>query len=219
MARIYVFSDEAGNLDFNRKQGASLWFILGSVTLHDTSIGDELLTLRRELAWQGVALDSTFHATEDLQIVRDEVFRLLQTKDFRIDYTVIEKPKTMPHLQVDKERFYKQASFMHFKYVAQGIAGWQDELLVVAASIGTKKRRRAMRMALEDVVAQSASFCSNYQAAFWPAESDPCLQVADYVTWAAQRKYERGDVKSYDLINDKIVTEFEPFRSGPKTYY
>src|SRR6266511_2707328 len=130
MARVYVFADEAGNFDFTLKQGASRWFILGSVTLYDPSLGDRLLTLRRELAWQGVALDSTFHASEDLQIVRDEVFRLLQKETFRIDYTVVEKRKTMPHLQTDKDRFYKQTWFMHFKYVARGIAHRSDELLV-----------------------------------------------------------------------------------------
>jgi len=219
MGRVYVFGDEAGNFDFDLKQGASLWFILGSITLYDPSVGDRLLALRRELAWQGVALDSTFHASEDLQIVRDEVFRLLAGEAVRIDYTIVEKRKTIPRLQRDKERFYKQTWFMHFGYVARGILSTKDELLVVAASLGTKKGRRAMRMALEDVVNQSAAFCSNYQAAFWPAESDPCLQVADYVTWAAQRKYEQNDTRPYDLIKDKVATEFRPFDAGTTYYY
>ena len=58
MARVYVFSDEAGNFDFSLNLGATRWSILGSVTIHDPSIGDRLIALRRELAWQGVALDS-----------------------------------------------------------------------------------------------------------------------------------------------------------------
>ncbi len=219
MARVYVFADEAGNFDFTLTQGASRWFILGSVTIHDPSIGDRLLALRRDLAWQGVALDSSFHATEDLQIVRDEVFRFLQGEAFRIDFTVVEKRKTMPHLQADMERFYKQTWFMHFNYVAKGIARKADELLVVAAWLGTKKRRKAMRNALEDIVDQAAWWCHNYQAAFWPAESDPCLQVADYVTWAAQRKYEQQDERSYNVIKDKVRTEFRPFDAGDTYYY
>jgi hypothetical protein len=68
----------------------------------------------------------------------------------------------MPHLR-DMERFYKQTWYMHFKYVARGIAKKADELLVVAAWIGTKKRRKAMRIALEDVVDQSAWWCKSYQ--------------------------------------------------------
>jgi len=97
MERVYVFADEAGNFDFSLKQGATKWFILGSIMTDDPSIGDRLLALRRELAWQGVALDSTFHATEDLQVVRDEVFRFLSGENFRIDCTLMEKRKTMPH--------------------------------------------------------------------------------------------------------------------------
>jgi hypothetical protein len=30
-----------------------------------------------------------------------------------------------------------------------------------------------------------------------PHMSDPCLQVADYCTWAIQRKWERGDERSH----------------------
>jgi hypothetical protein len=76
-----------------------------------------------------------------------------------------------------------------------------------------------MRNALEDIVDQSAWWCSNYQAAFWPAESDPCLQIADYITWAAQRKYEQQDERSYNVIKDKVRTEFRPFDSGSTYYY
>jgi hypothetical protein len=92
--------------------------------------------------------------------------------------------------------------------------------LVVAASLWTKKRKKAMRAALEDVVWQSAwQKTLNYQVAFWPCDSDPCLQVADYCTWAVQRKYEIEDTRSYDLISNNIRTEFRPFDMGTKTYY
>jgi hypothetical protein len=138
MARFYVFADEAGNFDFSRRQGATSWFVLGSVTLDDPTIGDRLHALRRDLAWQGVGLGSTFHASVDLQIIRDEVFRILGGESFRTDFTIVEKRKTMPHLQ-SEERFYKQTWYLHFKYVAKGVAKKADDLLVVAASIGLKK--------------------------------------------------------------------------------
>ena len=118
----------------------------------------------------------------------------------------------------DKERFYKTAWYLHFKYVAPRItSSVSDELLVLAAQIGTKKRRKAIRFAISDVVGQTTD-CS-WEVAFWPAGSDPCLQVADYCCWAIQRKYERADVRSYDLISDKIASEFQPFSIGPTTYY
>ena len=71
--RKYVFADEAGNFDFSDKDGASLFFILATVTADSPDVGDDLLKLRRTLAWDGIALESNFHATEDAQAVRDQV--------------------------------------------------------------------------------------------------------------------------------------------------
>lgn len=218
MSRVYVFGDEAGNFDFRVGHGASKFFIVGSVTMADCDAGERLLDLRREMAWQSVALDSTFHATEDSQIVRDEVFQLLQGLDFRIDATVVEKRKAQPHLHKNSEYFYKLAWHMHFKYVAPRIVKSRDELLVVVASIGTKKRQKGVRLGIADVINQSAPV-SRWEVAFWPANSDPCLQIADYCTWAIQRKWEKGDERSYDLVKDKIVSEYDIFKWGSTYYY
>ena len=163
-----------------------------------------------------MALESTFHATEDPQAVRDQVFNLLTRHDFRVDSTIIHKRKTIPRLQADHERFYKQLWFLHFKYVCPRVTRGFDDMLVVAAQIGTKKRRKAIRYGIADVVNQSAG--CNWEVAFWPADSDPLLQVADYCCWAIQRKYERDDTRSYDLISDKVRSEFQPFRNGAVRY-
>ena len=216
--RKYVFADEAGNFDFSDKGGASKYFILTTVTAESTAAGDALLSLRRDLAWDGVALESNFHATEDPQAVRDQVFQVLQQHDFRVDATIFEKRKTQPSLAQNTERFYKTAWYLHFKYIALRIAqSIDDELLVIAAQIGTKKRRKAMRVAISDVVQQSTN--CDWEVAFWPADSDPCLQVADYCCWAIQRKHERQDGRSYDLIKDKISSEFQPFANSTQVFY
>ena len=146
--RKYVFADEAGNFDFSTKNGASQFFILTTVTADSPDVGDDLLTLRRDLAWDGIALESNFHATEDAQAVRDQVFGVLVDHDFRIDTTILEKRKTKQRLAEDKERFYKTAWFLHFKYVAPRITATSSELLVIAAQIGTKKWRKSVRLAI-----------------------------------------------------------------------
>lgn len=50
-------------------------------------------------------------------------------------------------------------------------------------------------------------------------ESDPCLQIADYCTWAIQRQWERNDTRSTDLIKDKIKTQFDVWGRGETYYY
>ncbi len=54
---------------------------------------------------------------------------------------------------------------------------------------------------------------------FWPSATDPCLQLTDYCTWAIQRKWEKGDSRSYDMIKNRITYEYDMFRKGTSYYY
>jgi hypothetical protein len=213
---LYVFADEAGNFDFSRGQSATRYFILSTVTSRHCGAGDALLALRRDLGWRGVHLDRVFHASEDPQSVRDEVFALLATLDFQVDATTLEKPKAQPHLRTEAS-MHKMAWYLHFKYLAKRMHR-SDRLFVGAASLGTKKARGAMHSAIDEV-AKKLSPCRSHRVAFWPAESDPCLQVADYCTWAIQRKWERNDDRSHVLIKDKIGSEFDAWAPGQTLYY
>jgi len=49
--------------------------------------------------------------------------------------------------------------------------------------------------------------------------ADPCLQIADYCAWAIQRKWERQDLRSYDLIRAKIRSEYDLWAKGTDYYY
>lgn len=214
-----MFADESGNFDFSTGRGASKYFIVTTVSTGDFAPGDALLQLRRQLAWERHDQKTPdFHASEELQAVRDRVFDELSRFAFRVDTTVIEKRKVYPHIAADQVRFYKTAWYLHFKYIAPRIAKEGDELLVISASLGTKSRREAFRGAVEDVVAQ-VSPAADWRTVSWAAASDPCLWVADYCAWAIQRKWESGDPRSYDLIRDKIATEFDAFARSTRVYF
>ena len=168
--------------------------------------------------WLGTAFSWSRISTQ-VKIPKPSAIRcssFCKTIGFGLIQQFLEKRRTIPRLQADKERFYKQAWYLHFKYVAQCAVSPKDELLVVVASWGTKGRRRAIKLGLEDVVAQVTS--CDWRVAFWEAHSEPCLLVADYCSWALQRKHERGDARSYDLIKDKVSSEFKPFEKGNSWY-
>jgi hypothetical protein len=218
MADRYIYADEAGNFDFSTNQGASKYFTLATVVLEPSVVGPSITQLRYDLAWRGLGLDTRFHATTDAQAVRDEVFRCIDQHALRVDATIFEKRKAQPHLQ-SEQGLYKMAWFQHLKYVAPRIASREDRLFVVAASVGTNKRKRGLlHAAVHDVVFQ-VSPCASYRVAFWPAASDSCLQVADYCTWAVQRKWELNDPRSYDLMKGALGSEWEVWRSGDTYYY
>jgi hypothetical protein len=219
MSDLFVFADEAGNFDFSRNVGASRYFILTTVTLTDPLAGAELLRLRHRLLAEGAGPDrGDFHAAEDQQAVRDRVFAVLAPQTFRVDCTLLEKSKAMPHVRSSNARFYKVAWFYHMKHVAPLIAGPGDLLAVVGASLGERKKQKAFRAAILDVAFQT-SRAAKTQVACWSASCDPCLQIADYCSWAIQRKWERGDTRSYGLIAAKIASEYDLWAGGTTHYY
>ncbi len=222
MSRLHVFGDEAGDLVFKTPgNGVSRYFMIGTITLEDCSVGEKFLALRRELAWEGTLLDQ-LHATSDRQHVRDRAFELIAATDLRFDATILDKRKAKDDLRRDPFYFYKLAWYLHFKYVASKIAGPNDELLVVASSLQIKRKRKSTKAGVHEAITEVVNQVSptvTCHCAFSPAATDPCLQVADYLTWAIQRKYESEDTRSYDLIEHLIKSEFEPFKRATKRFY
>lgn len=215
--RVHVYGDESGNFDFSDQEGASRYFILTTVVMGDHGIEAELMDLRRQLAWEGESLANGFHATNDKQRVRDRVFAVLGRHDFRVDSTILEKRKVNPQLRTTEARFYGFVWYAHLTGLVPALTSVSDELLVIAASIGTG----AMRAALQLEVGLAEGCAAGpvvMQAIMWSAATNPMLQVADYCAWALHRKWERADTRSYDLIRNRIASEYDVFHNGTATY-
>lgn len=217
MPRLYLFADESGNFDFSPGRGASRYFILTTVALADTTSGDALLALRRELAWDGVGLDTEFHATTDAQAVRDRVFTAIGAHHFVVHATVVDKRRVPPNLRATDLVLYGHAWALHLARVLPDVASSGDQLLVVGASIGTRRRRAAFRDAIARAVAEHSGV--ECRVASWEAASDPCLQLADYCSWAVQRWWEGGDPRARTAIADRIAGEYLPYGPDSTAYY
>jgi hypothetical protein len=221
VARRYVFADEAGDLEFARKPNVSKYFIVCVVRTDSCQIGNDLLDLRRQLIWDKLPVKDHFHCSHDKQVVRDRVFDLIRKMDIRVYAQVMEKSKAMPQYAQDHARFYKLGWFYLLKFTAGRIVEKDTELMVTAASVKTGKAQRAFTDAVNDAVQQTIPR-NQWTTNFCAAGCDPCLQIADYCTWAIQRKWEsknQTDVKSYHLIKDKIYYERDFWAHGSKHYY
>jgi hypothetical protein len=226
--RQFMFSDEAGNFDFRdhlRFPGASRYFAVGTITIDGEdemlSLTAELAQLRFTLLHNGHRLGDYFHASEDSEAVRHAVLGVLATHDFRVDVTILEKSKAMPHTRATNARFYQYAWYYHFRYVAdRGLFVPGNELTVVSAALGnTRKNRAAMRKAVEDVVAQCCHWNVSRTFGFWPAATDPCLQAADYALWAVMREFEKDDDRWLAYIQPKVKSTYDLWRIGKTHYY
>ena len=208
--RSYVYADESGNFDFSSQQGASRYFILTTVTVNDHAIASDLQALRRQLAWEGEPLARGFHATNDKQRVRDRVFSVLSRHDFRVDATILEKGKADPGRRT-AERLYGLAWYIHLSRVVPMMATQANELLIIAADVGTNDMRSTFSDTVSAIAGETTPSKVAITSAMWLAASHPLLQVADYCAWALHRKWERADNRSYNLIENKIASELDAF--------
>ncbi|MEK6790019.1 MAG: DUF3800 domain-containing protein [Pseudomonadota bacterium] len=220
MPNQFIFVDEAGCMAFSRQPNVSRYFILCSVIMDNCAIASELLDLRRSLVLAGShELKDYFHAAEDKQSVRNAVFDLLGRHEFTVQATVMEKPKATPNLRTAEAGFYGHGFYCHFKYGVNHVLDSKApcNALVTTASLGTNKQRATFKSAIDAALRRNPS--RNWYTDFRASQSDPCLQVADYCAWAIQRKWERGDSRSYDLVSEKIVYEHDLWRSSTVEHY
>src|SRR3990167_2330869 len=114
MKTLYIFIDESGNFDFS--QTGTKFFILTALsTVNPFDIGSPLLKLRYELLPNyscGSSMEEfgPFHASEDAQAVRNNVFAVLVKNDnqMRIDSVIAQKNKANP-------RFHQQYVELYMK--------------------------------------------------------------------------------------------------------
>ncbi len=154
----------------------------------------------------------------DPRPIRTRVFAEIQSAQIQVDAVALQKRKTYPHIAANEGYFYQLAWHLLFKHVAPRRCQAHDDLLLVAASLGTATRKTRFRNAMNGVV-QQHNVCRSVAIGFWQAATHPCLQVADYCGWAIQRWKERGDAGSYNLIQPKTASVFEPFAANRTNYY
>lgn len=216
---LYIFLDEGGNFDFSPK--GTRFFTLTSITkARPFQIAPVLDHLKYDLIETGLDLEY-FHASEDRQPVRDQVFAAIQKRfgALRIDSLIVEKSKCGPSLR-DETKFYPRMLGYLLRYLLQGAEFQQvEEVIVVTDNIPVKKKAQAIEKAVKTVLADMLPTDVKYRVLHHASKSSFGLQMADYCNWAIFRKWERGDERSYELIKLRVQSEYDIFQLGTRHYY
>ncbi len=215
MGHVYLYLDETGDFDMSGKAAASSYFGLGQATFrgdHGRQVW-EGMQLRFALESEGVRLPSGLHAKNDHHKTRERVFQLIHKHAPRVDVTLLLKERAYAGVKrkiEDNDTYlYRLAWFLHFHYQAKYVLNRSDKVYVVAATLGTGKKKKAVREALEEVCAQFSwldlTLCT------WDSASSWGLQVADYALWTVQRRLVKGECAHYKTVYPLLKTCFRPW--------
>lgn len=216
---LYLFLDEGGNLDFSLN--GTKYFTLTSITKERPFYAfSDLTDLKYDFIEKGVALEY-FHASEDRQLVRDEVFNIINKhfKNSEIDSLVVEKRKTRPESKKEIV-FYPVllGALLNIIFKRFKLDNYK-KLIIFTDSIPVNKKRETVEKSIKLVLSKVLPKDFEYSILHHSSKSNFDLQIADYCNWAIYRKWDKGDVRSYNLIKKYIKYEFDVFHSKTKYYY
>ncbi len=174
-----------------------------------------------------------FHAKDDVSEVRREVFRLLLAHEMKFFAVVRRMEAVLTYVQQRNQReegYRYHPNELYDSTVARLFRDRlhvADECNIVFARRGNSDRTRAFRKMLERGKARfEQKWDRKVESTLRVAASAPqhtiCLQAVDYLLWALQRFYERGEDRFLQLMWPKVslvhaVDETEPAPYG--VYY
>ena len=245
----HYFLDEAGDPSFYGKgksiivgtQGVSSNYFLGMVKFNS-----DLDIIRKEVHHLQQQVDQDpyfksigsiekkrnkhgfyFHATDDVPEVRMLFFKFLKSLDCSFEAVVGQK---IPNLYVKKHNanpheFYADL-LSHLLY--DKLLDESRMVLNVAergASTRFENLKSGLQKAEERFMIENPGTQLNHNVVFnvQNQTSEPLLNIADYFCWSIQRVFERGEIRYYTYLQDKIkqvidLYDEEGVRTGENAY-
>ncbi len=229
---LYIFVDEAGDMDFSAKGSTHYMFTFLAkrrpFSLHEYISNYRYSLLERNLdPFVDKRLDiEAFHACEDNSYVKNELFNIISTFDknsVKAYSYILEKPKVDPNKRKEKDRFYID----NLSYAIQKLL---DELnidknfIIVTDRLPVQNNKRKQVGALKKGIKE---YLKNkeldkqirYDIFHHASASSANLQIVDYICWAIFRKFERGDDSYYKRIEKYIIKIDEMTKDRDKLHY
>jgi hypothetical protein len=220
MKYLYVFIDVSGNYDFSEK--GTKYIVLTSIMCTDIFSGVmELYRLKHYMIDKGLNIEY-FHAAEDRQTVRDEVFNIVAgLSDLRIDSIIVDKRKTAPKIRPLKIFYPKMIEYLlKYPFDSQGIdiSNFDKVFIFMDRECSKASERDALIKAIKMTLARHLKQ-KPYIICMHSSVSHYYLQIVDYCSWAIYVKYEKGESRPYNKIENLVSSEFKIFEGGSIDWY
>lgn len=247
--QYHRFIDEAGDTSFFIKgkesalgrSGVSWSFIMGMVKISDPlpEVRMKILALQQAIA-QNPFYDVPsvrkkkekggyyLHATDDLPEVRKEFFDLILTIDCSLEAVVGRKSieRFVTRHRGKQEYFYADL----LSHLLKNKFHTHKKLVLHISERGQSTRNSNLNLALSKAQQRYAEKNSakaiKTEIVFdvQPPTQEPLLNLADYLCWAVQRVFEKGEMRYYNLVKEKIslvvdLYDEEKIAAGWKNFY
>lgn len=228
---LYVFIDESGNFDFSPK-GSKHFILTGFATFNPSIKREELIKLRYQLLKEGYDHEY-FHASEDTQHVRDEVFRFLSSLENTYEVHTVWAQKNKTHSSLFTESYVKADKIITrvtgivlyqklceclLSYLFRGKTGQVDRIVVVIGSLYTGEKKKIFMKTLKNYLKTNFLGVA-FDIYSHPVSTDLNCQLADYCCWAISVKLERNESRPLSVIQPNLKSAFNYFKTGNTEYY
>ncbi len=211
---LYIFLDEAGNLDFSRN--GTKYFVLGGITKERPFHAyKELTELKYDLVERGVGLEY-LHAAEDNQETRNQVFDIIEKHlaDVAVDSIIVEKQRVDKALHSDEHFYPKVLGTLLREILQQYPLSEFTEVLVFTDSLPVQRKRGAVEKGVKRTLAAMLPVSVRYRVLHHASKSNLDLQIADYCTWAIYRKWNIQDARSFQRIKTAVRREWDVLQTS-----
>jgi hypothetical protein len=208
MTSLNIFIDVSGNYDFSIRGTRNI--VLTCIRCTDIGPGIlELLTLKHKIIARGIDIEY-FHASEDKQPIRDEVFDIVSTlRNIRINSLVLEKRRLNP-ASSKLHSFYPMLVEQLLKCTfsqAEMDKQEHERVLIFADKESSRRNERetlvkSLKMSIGRILGNIPYFICMHSSA-----SHPYLQIVDYCSWAIYVRNERLETRPYDKIKHLVTSE------------
>lgn len=241
LEKNYFFVDEAGDPTFYDKygkiivgeEGCSKILLLGFIrTSAPDVLRKEVLKLQDEIIndpfYKGVpSIKKTtiaFHAKDDIPEIKERFYKKIVTLDFKAEFIVARKQEKMfcNKYQRKENLFYDDLIVKLFENKLH-LAKTNS---IYFSTRGNKLRQKPLEEAIEKAI---KTFENKWKVKvegknhIFPQTpvGEPCLQIADYMNWAVQRAYIKGEDRYYKFVEEKVsfLCDIFDLVKYPKNFY
>ena len=236
----YFFVDESGDSTFfNRKgecivgtKGCSPILILGFIkTSEPHGIRKALAELRKEISDDPYLQDipsvaksrALFHAKDDCPEVREKVFKLLKTLDFKAHFIVARK-----RVETFIKRHHSNENIFYNEIVSRLFENClhKDHNIIYFSKRGSQTNQAHFMQSIQTAILNFEEKAkkkveTQTEILIQVPTDEPCLQVVDYLNWIVYRAFVKQEMRYFNFLKEKIVflCDIYDFKKYPKNFY